>query len=135
MAVTLKQYIHISPEDGTAKMNLRGSSLFKNCKQTAEKCKKIKIEINYHLSNVVWIYQHGVKYAPLQCYSHFFLTFSAFCISLTCNWYWLKHMLSPHLWMEDSSQQVPWQGVCRSTHFSPHRFIPQSHPALSEIPE
>ena len=24
----------------------------------------------------------------------------------------------------------PWHGVCRSTHFSPQRFMPQSHPWL-----
>ena len=45
---------------------------------------------------------------------------------ITCNWYWLKHILSPHLWIEDSSQHIPWQGVCRSTHTLSHLFIPIS---------
>ena len=33
------------------------------------------IEKNYHFSNTFWLYQHPVKYAPLQFCSNFFLTF------------------------------------------------------------
>ena len=34
-------------------------------------------EKNCHLSNTFWLYQYGVKYEPLQCYSHL-LSFFAF---------------------------------------------------------
>ena len=39
--------------------------IFENCKQTAEKCKQ-----NLHLPNTFWLYQHGVKNAYCQSYSH-----------------------------------------------------------------
>ena len=39
-------------------------------------------KLKYRLSNIFWLYQHGVKYALIQSYSHFFTVykFHDFCI-------------------------------------------------------
>ena len=41
----------------------------------SKKGRQFKKWKDYRLSITFWLYQHGLKYAPLQCYSHFFLTF------------------------------------------------------------
>ena len=63
--------MHFWPYVGKAKMGLEVALFLKHCNQTAENVNKFsKIERKCHLSNPFWLYQHRVRNAYFQSYSH-----------------------------------------------------------------
>ena len=66
--------LHVWPLVYKAKVCLRDAVTFENLFTFSDVCLQF-FRMNHRLSSAFWLYQHRVKYVPLQRHSHFFLPF------------------------------------------------------------